>query len=108
MRGPGPAHLTELALQVLPLLLQLVCVVDVIVQNVLSQKLLITGVAEMAQVFFVLFDPKSSHLQGRSVDIFFVSLQIKFVFEISLTEVTGGSAHPFVLDEAVELSRALS
>ena len=94
--GPGPANLTNIALQLLPSLLHLVGVVEVIVQNVLGQKLFITGVTDIAQVVVVLLDPKSSHLQQRRVDIFFMSFQIKFVFEICLTEVTVGSARSAV------------
>ena len=82
-------------------------VVEVIVQNVLRQKLFIAGVAEISKVVFVLFDPKGSHLLQRSVYIFLVSLQIQFVFEICVTEVTGGAAHSAVKDKPVEDSRTL-
>ena len=107
IRGPWPAHVTNIALQLLPPLLHLVGVVEVIVQNILRQKLFIAGVAGIFKVVFVLFDSKGSHLLQRSVYIFLVSLQIQFVFEICLTEVTGSAAHSAVKDEPVEDNRRL-
>ena len=59
--APGPSFLTVLALHVLLPPLDLVCVAPVVIQDVPSQKSLITKVAGIAKIISILLQTESSH-----------------------------------------------